>query len=106
MKEEEKKEWRDSAERFSTCTKVFQRESTIVAIRTLNTDTVDSLALEKHSVVGRTVKKKMKKSQKRKKISGDKLKLWTSMLSAVGEKTLGEYCIKLRTEFSLLIVSC
>lgn len=50
--------------------KKFWQESTKVAIRTLYIDTVDSLALEKPSVVGRTVKET--KNHKRKKNGGRK----------------------------------
>lgn len=63
-----------------------------------NTDTmVDSLALGE-AIDGRCTQKPKTSKKKKKK----ELKLWTQSFG----KKLREYCNKLRTEFSLLIVSC
>lgn len=62
-----------------------------------NTDTnVDSVALEKHLMVDAPKNLKLKKEKKNLNYE----------LNAFGGKKLREYCNKLRTEFSLLIVSC
>lgn len=63
-----------------------------------NTDTnVDSVALEKHLMVD-APKKPITKKKKKKNLNYE--------LNAFGGEKLREYCNKLRTEFSLLIVSC
>lgn len=83
-------------QRFSTCKKEKKNLARINEkwpYVTLYIDTVDSPALEKPS----NSKWQKKKSQKMEKKT---LKLWTRRFSP------REYCIKLRTEFSLLIVSC
>lgn len=74
-----------------------------MAIRTLYIDTVDSLALEKPSVVGRTVKET--KNHKRKKNGGRKKNL-NYGLDAFGERGKNAESILYQTSYRVQSINC